>query len=377
MRNGKTAAFFLCFALIGAFQIYGQAPDAVAKPEADVLTLTDGEKLIGQLESATGSSVVFKSSLLGELTIDWSKVADLHSSQKFAAIPKGAQIKRNEGVAGVSHGSVAVNDQKIEIQGGSGPQTPVPVSNIANLVPEASFERAFQRTSFLRGWKGGATAGVSLTEATQKNQTFTSALNLVRSVPEENWLFLRSRTSIEYSQAYGKLTQPNTPAIKTSLYHIGVEQDWYLSPRLFAFGQAIFDHNFSQGLQLQQTYGGGLGWVVLKGVKQELDFKASVDYINQRFDASNLNRSLIGSVFGETYTRTFVRGILFNEQAGFTPSWNDTSAYSSFASAALTFPVYHNFGFTVGALDTFLNNPPPSFKKNSFQFTLGATYAFK
>jgi hypothetical protein len=68
---------------------------------------------------------------------------------------------------------------------------------------------------------------------------------------------------------------------------------------------------------------------------------------------------------------------LLNEQGGVTPAWTDTKAYSAFASAALTFPVYHRFGLTLGALDDFLNNPPPGFKKNSFQFTAGATYSFK
>jgi len=191
-----------------------------------------------------------------------------------------------------------------------------------------------------------------------------------------NWLDIRSRTILDFNEAYSKLSQPNTPDVKTSLLHAAAEQDWYLSPRLFAFGQAMWDHSYSQGLDLQQTYGGGVGFVVLKRTNQELDFKASMDYIDYRFQNSVLNKHLVGSIFGETYVRTFTHGILFNEQAGFTPSWNDTSAYSAFASAALTFPVYHHLGLTVGALDNFLNIPPPGFKKNSFQFTLGATYSF-
>jgi hypothetical protein len=72
-----------------------------------------------------------------------------------------------------------------------------------------------------------------------------------------------------------------------------------------------------------------------------------------------------------------MHGIVLNEQAGITPAWNNTSAYSAFASAGLTFPVYHRFGLTLGALDNFLNDPPPGFKKNSFQFTAGATYSFQ
>jgi Protein of unknown function, DUF481 len=187
---------------------------------------------------------------------------------------------------------------------------------------------------------------------------------------------VHSRTTINFNSAYTKLTAPGTPDIKTSLTHFDGEQDWYLSPRLFAFVEAVLDHSFSQGLRLQQNYGGGIGFVLFKDAAQELDVKASMNYIDQDFEAAP-RQHLIGSVFGETYNRKFVHGILFTEQGSFTPSWNNTKAYTAIGSAALTFPVYHRFGLTVGALDNFLNNPPTGFKKNSFQLTLGATYSFQ
>ena len=120
-----------------------------------------------------------------------------------------------------------------------------------------------------------------------------------------------------------------------------------------------------------------MGWVAFKREKQELDLKGSVDYIDQRFTISSLNKQLIGSTFGEAYIQTFANGIQLNEQASITPAWNDTSAYSALGSLALTLPVYHHFGFTLGVLDNFLNNPPPGFKKNSLQVTAGLTYSLQ
>jgi hypothetical protein len=32
---------------------------------------------------------------------------------------------------------------------------------------------------------------------------------------------------------------------------------------------------------------------------------------------------------------------------------------------------------STGIIDTFLNDPPPGFQKNSFQFTLGFSYVLK
>jgi putative salt-induced outer membrane protein YdiY len=377
MRNTPQILIFLLSLLIGTNSLRGQNPNASAgKPGPDILLFKNGEKLLGQLQSATGTAVTFKSEMAGVVTVEWSKVQELQTSERFAVVPKGVTLRRADETAKVAKGPLTVKDDKVEINSGQGAPQQMPVADLSNVVNASAFDNAFRRQSFLSGWKGGATLGIALTEATQKNQTISSALNLVRAVPAESWLNLRSRTTIEFNQAYGKLTQPNVPSVKTDLIHAGAEQDWYLNPRLFAFGRAMFDHSFSQGLDLQQNYGGGIGVVLIKGVNQELDFKAGLDYINQRFQDSRLNQQLFGSSFSETYTKTFAHNILFNEQAGITPAWNNTDAYSAFASAALTFPVYHHFGLTIGAIDNFLNNPPPTFKKNSFQLTVGATYNF-
>ena len=358
--------------------LYAQAAASRPKPGPDVLIFTDGEKMIGHLERATDSSVVFTSDIVGEVTVEWSKIQELRSAQKFAAIPKGVKLRRSEDANTVPQGTVTMTDQKVQVKTDSQARSQaIPVGNVGNLVDETSFQDAFRKQSFTQGWKGGATAGLSLTQATQTSRAFTASVNFARTVPNASWLDPRSRTIFNYNQAYGKTSTPGAPSIKTSLFRIDGEQDWYLSSRLYTFVGAAFDHNFSQGLSLQQTYGGGIGVAVFKTDIQEFDVKASMDYINQRFQISALNKSLIASIFSESYSEKFAHGILFNEQAGVAPAWNDSSAYSAFASAALTFPVYHRFGLTLGALDSYLNDPPPNFKKNSFQFTLGATYSFQ
>jgi hypothetical protein len=43
----------------------------------------------------------------------------------------------------------------------------------------------------------------------------------------------------------------------------------------------------------------------------------------------------------------------------------------------LTLPVYKRLAVTIGAIDTFLNDPPPAFKRNSFQATAGLTYSLR
>jgi hypothetical protein len=369
MRRTTLLTLFLC----GSVHAQG-----TAKPEPDVLIFTDGEKLIGHLTSATGTTLTFKSDMAGDITVAWTKVQELRTSEKFAAVPKGVILRKLNDATQIPQGTVAMTDQKIQVTPSQpGTPTTVPVGNVANIVPEASFQHAFHRQTFLEGWKGGATFGVALTEATQNSESYTAALNLVRSDPGESWIDLRSRTIFDFNDSYGQISESGMPTVKTSAIHFDGEEDWYFNPRFFGFGSAALDHSYSQGLSLQQSYGGGFGLVAFKKANQEFDVKVSANFIDQMFNDSTLDKRLIGTVFSETYTHKFAHGILLNEQGGVTPAWNDTSAYSAFASAGLTFPVYHRFGFTLGAVDNFLNDPPPGFKKNSFQLTAGATYAFK
>jgi len=363
-------------AACGSTLLYSQAPGGTAKPQPDILIFTDGEKLIGQLKSAKGDSVVFKSDMAGEVTVAWSKIQELHTSQPFAVIGKNVTVARHADVSQVPQGNVAMTDQKIVVESAA-PRT-VPVADAAYLVSQPDFEKAINREAgFLQDWGGSVTAGVGLVEATQNSETFTGAIALVRTEPTENWMNPSTRTLLGFSAAYGKISQPGTPDIKTAIYHAGAEEDKYFSPRLFAFGQAAFDHNYSQGLDLQQSYGGGLGWTTYKTGAAELDVKASISYIRQSFDVSTSNENLVGTTFAEIYTRKFQHGILLNEQISFTPAWNDTSAYFGTGTISLTLPVHKRLSTSLAALDTFLNDPPPGFKKNSFQFTAGLAYALK
>lgn len=365
-------------AACGNALLYSQAPAGAAKPQPDVLIFTDGEKLIGQLKSAKGDSVVFKSDMAGEITVAWSKIQELRTSHPFAVIAKNAKLRRHADVSHVPQGDVVMTDQKISVEAAAGAPRTVLVGDAGFVVGQPDFEKAVNREAgFFQDWGGTVTAGASIVQATQAAYTYTGGIALVRAEPTESWLDPSTRTLLDFSAAYGKVSQPGLPDIKTAIFHGDAEEDKYFSPRLFGFGQAAFDHNYSQGLDLQQMYGGGLGWTAYKTGSAELDLKAAVSYIHQGFDVSASNESLIGSTFAEIYTRKFQHGILLKEQFSATPAWNDTNAYFATASASLTLPVHKRFSMALTSADTFLNDPPPGFRKNSFQFTAGLTYALK
>ena len=354
----------LSFALI-PLALAGLAADAQTppKPEPDTLLLNDGEKLIGHVVRSTGATVRFKSDVLGEVSIDWSKVKELHSAQKFAVLSKATvetlEKERGKRVppADVPEGNITLADAKLEVSTTAGPKT-IPLADTADVLDVSSYEKAFtSHPGFFSDWGGAVTAGASLVEATQTSETFNMAIGLVRAIPAEDWLARRNRTAFDFSTSYGEQTQPGTPSIKTSIYHADAERDEYVSAAIFAFGQAQFDHNFSQGLDLQQTYVGGIGWSVFKRDNEGLDLKGGISYIQQEFAGMTKTQNLASSVFDEKYMRKVFKGAIFTQEFSVSPSWTNSKALSALGNARLTLPVYKRLAVTIGAIDTFLNRP--------------------
>ncbi|HEY3927931.1 MAG TPA: DUF481 domain-containing protein [Candidatus Koribacter sp.] len=360
------------FLLLSPFFLAITAFAADTPKPGDTVTFVNGEQMSGSLIKVADGKVFFHSDMVGDVSFDWSKVKELHTAKPYAVIAKGVRLHKHGGQQ-APEGTLEVTDNKIAVA-----STSVPTADAAYVVDQASFDKQIQHSpSWSQGWLGAVTAGVSLVEATQNSETFTSGIALARQSPSVDWLRTNSRTLIDFTSSYGKITQPGTPTVKTNIFHADGEQDEYLTDRFYALGHAAFDHNFSQGLDLQQLYGGGLGYTIIKNKVSELDVKGDLHYEKQTFDLASSNQNLFGSEFAETYMRKLPRNMVFTQGLLFDPAWNVIHAYSAQGMLGLAAPISKKFSLSINLLDGYLNNPPPTFKKNSFQFTTGLTYAIK
>lgn len=384
----SVAAFLLVSIMpVHAFSSDAAKSPAAAAPGSDVIVFTNGDQLTGKLLEAVDGKVTFHSDVVGDISVKWNAIQSLHTAQHFAVIQQGQKVTRKTSNSDVPQGTIAVEHQQIEVTAGTG-AAPKEIStqNAEYVVNQAAFDKAVnENPSWLHNWTGSATAGIALVEATQKSRSFNTAFTATRTIPNVAWLPPRQRTILDFSDVYGSLSQPGVPTVKTSVLHAGAEQDWYLSPRLFALATAIFSHDYSQGLDLQQIYGAGLGYTAIKDAEQQLDLKADVHYERQSFGQTpgffppviTPSKNLVGINVGDVYMRKFGQGMVFNQALTVTPALNQVKAFSALFTAGLLFPVYKHFGFSTGVLDAFLNDPAAGSNRNSFQFTGGVTYTFQ
>ena len=393
LRFGRTIALVAFWAALFLSTESARAQAKPAPPPPDVLVLSNGDTLHGKLVNAANGKVTFHSDPLGDISIDWGKIKELHTSGNFAVIGSGLNQVKKKTAASIPTGPLEVSNKTVAVHPANAVAPPsLSVDNTQYIIDDATLDKQVRRRpGFFEGWNGAATAGVTTVNATQHSYAISADMSLVRVVPTAPWLAPSNRTSVAFVGSFGKTTDrsyytPTTPPVfvpevstKTSIFHAGAERDEYLTTRIFALGLIAFDHNYSQNLDLQQIYGGGLGWTAIKTPEQELDLKGTIQYEKQQFSTGK-TLDLVGSTFSADYILK-EKFLTFTQGIAYIPAYNDSRAYSVNETNLLSFPAYRNFSFSLGTLDSYLNNPPagalPPPRRNSFQFTMGLTYAIK
>jgi hypothetical protein len=366
--------------------VHAQATPPPPKPPPDVVIFTNGDQLTGTLESGTGKSILFKSDMAGEITIPLDKVKELRSGGSFAVLRKDQPIKNIAAARAITPAPIAYGDGRLTVNHPAAPEV-VPDAQIADIIDQATYvKETTGKSGFMAGWNGAINGGATVVRSTDYGETLTAGIALVRTMPTVSFLPSRDKTSIDLQETYGKLTSPVIPqttppspaaVTETSILHADAERDQYFSSRLFALGATAFDHNYAQGLNLQQIYGGGIGYTPIKTSKQELDIKATIQYEKQQFKAASSNANLIGSTISETYHRDLPRKFQLSEFGNIIPSFNISRDYSANASATLTLPVYKRLSLGFTFTDNYLNNPSAGYNRNSSQFVAAAAYTLR
>jgi hypothetical protein len=381
------SAILLIIALASSPARAQATPPPPPKLPPDVVIFTNGDQLTGTLEHGTGNSIVFKSDMAGEITIPLDKVKQLRANGTFAVLRKDVPIRSVAQAHAIQPAAIAFSDGRLTVDQPSAPPQAVPVAQIANIIDQPTYlKETAGKSGPLVGWNGALNGGATIVRSTDYGETLTAGIGLVRMMPTVLFLPSRDKTSFDLQETYGKLTSPVVPqttptspaaVTETSIFHAGAERDEYLSAKFFALGQTAFDHNYSQGLNLQQIYGGGIGYSPLKNAKQELDLKATIQYEKQVFQTADNNVNLVGSTIAETYHRNLPKRFVLSEFGNFIPAFNISTDYSANVSGTLTLPVYKRLSISFTATDNYLNNPSAGYNKNSSQFVTAASYTLR
>ena len=329
---------------------------------ADQIVLKNGDRLTGTIEKSDAKSLIIKTEFAGEVTVDWSAVQEITSSQKL-------HVSLNDGKT-VS-GTVTTTDGNLAVATADAGTVTEPKASVAKIFGEAE-QAAYEKSlhpGLLEGWQGGANVGFGLTRGNSQTKNLALAFTADRKGRDD-------KLSLYTNSIYATNDAPGaTPATTANSVQGGIRYDHDLIPRIFAYVGADFQTDALQTLDLRSVFGGGLGWHAIKNTRTTLDLLGGANYTREKYTALP-SRSFAAISVGEELTHKLGMNTLLTEKLYFFPNLNDTSEYRATFNFGTVTKISKWLGWQNAFGDIYVTNPPAGAKQNDILLTTGLNFSF-
>lgn len=230
---------------------------------ADTVTLTNGDRLTGQVLLMDAGTLVLSTDYAGEIRIAWNKVAQLQTDDPMMlrgkGLPKDYEARlvaagQPENAATLQPAATSVAQASIatlQPTGTTEAGTDTTQGEPSRQVPLADIDRLVRPNAFLRDWSfdGGVDLALNATHASSSNQNFSVGLHA--SARRDLW---RHGLKMDYTRK----TQDSV--VGTYNYNAAYMADRFFSEKLFVRGRLRYGRDQIDNPAHQYVFALGPGY---------------------------------------------------------------------------------------------------------------------
>ncbi len=332
---------------------------------ADQVTLKNGDRLTGTIESADAKTLVIKTPLEGVVTVEWPAVVSIASDHPLHVGLAGGQMLVGPVTTSDGQVSVATKDA------GKVTTTLGAIRVIRSEAEENAYEATIQRELHPRLtdlWGGYLDTGLSVTRGNSQTLSFVLSGKAVRTSSRD--------TITVYANSIFANNGTTGPTVTTAnAVNGGIRMDLNVSEKTFLFGSTDFQHDEFQQLDLRNVISGGFGYHAIKTDKATFDVYGGGGY-DQAFYSTPLTVRSGVLTLGESAAYSVNKRTSFSERFDFYPNLSETGEYRFMLTTSATTALNSWLGWQVTFNDGYVSNPPPLVKSNDVLFSTGLRLTF-
>ena len=351
--------------------------------EADVIVLTNGDRITGTFQSVRGTSLTVQTGALGNITIPIAQVSTVSIASPVAVVIHGGAIVR---------GAIALEPSRTwQVTDDDGVTRAVAASAVDVILPEERFQSMVDHVGHAwQDWTGTATLGYSIQRGNQETNTFSSSVDSRRERPPAPIFAPHWRTNVHVTMLLSNAIEEGT-SIGSNTISTSVRQDILFAPGTFVFGIVQFDHVGTEGLRLRQTYGGGSGFDLTLTTRGTLSIFGGLTFVREAFAAnadhlpadptaaaqpSTGGQPSAQLLIGEKLRFQLTPRVRLDHTANAYPNVTIVGQYHLDTRSALDVKLTNRFSLNTGLIDLYLSNPGPGSRRNNFALTTGIAATF-
>ena len=316
----------------GVFLFLWTSLPALDNPKTDVIVLTNGDRITGQIKSVEAAILTFSTDAAGSLSVEWVEVVSLKSVSTF-------QLEMVSGDR--YYGSLEPGEKAGELRIVDGSK--VTTVKLADVVGIAPIEHGF--------WKrldGSLDAGLSFTQSNQAIQYSFSADVRNRTLKRLSTLQINS---IYNNQEGGDAS---------SQHYSSFEQTQFMKKKRNIFWLVELQSNPDQGFSLRSDLGGGVGRAFVHTNHELFNLSAGLVYDREEVTGSdqvdNSAEVLLGLEYGNFRYAGNKRVITLSMNT-FT-NITDTPRLRVQLNFKTNWEIVNNFNFSFSILESYDSEPP-------------------
>jgi putative salt-induced outer membrane protein YdiY len=243
---------------------------------ADVVYLTNGDRISGEFTGLREGSLHITTSYAGELTVDQAEAI---------AIETGDAWTIETATGDTYEGQLTWKDGALAVQTGGGRST----VNLADVIfigkagearptPE---EPAADEAEKVKIWSGSADLGMTIKSGTTDTTDVIAKLQFIRTRPVHT-------LTLSAAGNYGEVESE----IHTRRYMGNVELRLTPWEHFYTFGYSGIEHDAGRQLELRWTTGAGLGYTLISNDRRLWEAEAGLEYAREEWNLYSLREEI-------------------------------------------------------------------------------------
>ncbi len=346
----QSATVFFCVLLLSALLAAGD--------KTDVVFMKNGDRLTCEIKGLnSGVLYVSVDYLLGTQSVEWSQVEHLQSKHLFIVKTQDGRTYTGTLSTVEAGGARPVELKIVENQGQS-----VVLDQMQVIQAEQSSEK------FLQRFNGSINSGIIYSKG---NQTTQYNLSSDVEYPRERWA-AGAAFSSSLSTSSGVTASTRNDGSFSGM-HLLRWDNWFYS------GQADFLQSSEQGIKLQSTLGGGMGYYLKNTSQAQLSLSAGLSWQGTKYEQSavglpeqNLAAALIAAklkLYRFDKTHLDVNALLL-------PVLSDPGRVKFATNIGYYVKFLGDFTWNVSFYGNWDSQPPPGFSGSDYGTSSGLGWTF-
>ena len=273
---------------------------------ADEIIFTNGDRLTGKINHVLEGKLVFKSDVVGEVTIEMSKIQTFSTDDPVSVHLKDDNVLLQK--------IVSSDPGKFAIEGaGTVKAQEFDITTISSINPPPKPEPK---------WTGNISAGFTSTHGNTTTNNISASANLSKRTEKD-----RTKLSADYAKARQK--DPDTGEKNTTedWWRSKAKYDYFFTKKLYGYLDGRYEKDAIAQLDRRVIVGSGGGYQWIESEDMSFSTEAGLASLYEKFDDQTDSNSEISVQAGYNFDKRLMKNVKFINELTYYPSTEQFSDY--------------------------------------------------